>query len=245
MEENYIQKIKSVPAKNGLAERFVWTMKQALKTSNGTQSLNRRLNAFLMSYRNTPHATTKVSPALSMLKRQLRIPLDLLRSPKTKEVVQRQQKIQRKRQAKVRFRTFTTGDKVHVVVLSGHLHLFLQRLDVFLIRWKPVITGTLSGEDMWTSCFTRLGHLTMNLENSPLFPIYSFSWSNSSVQKSHRAHPQELTTFQVDLSLLWCWHHVTPGPEFPQSSPRYPTTDSATSHIYPQRNRQPLDRLSL
>ena len=56
MEENGIKHIKSAPyhpATNRLAERFVKTMKQALRSSKCTQSLNRRLSAFLLSYRNT------------------------------------------------------------------------------------------------------------------------------------------------------------------------------------------------
>jgi transposase InsO family protein len=43
MEANGIQHFKSAPyhpAKNGLAERFVQTMKQALKSSQGNGSLN-------------------------------------------------------------------------------------------------------------------------------------------------------------------------------------------------------------
>lgn len=74
MEENGILHIKSAlyhPATNGLTETFVQTMKQALKSSQGTQSLNRHLCAFLLSYRSTPHTTTKVSPASALLKRKL------------------------------------------------------------------------------------------------------------------------------------------------------------------------------
>lgn len=51
MVENGIQHIKSAPyhpATNGLAERFVQTMKHALKSSQGSKSLNRRLNAFFV-----------------------------------------------------------------------------------------------------------------------------------------------------------------------------------------------------
>nr|XP_061835653.1 uncharacterized protein K02A2.6-like [Nerophis lumbriciformis] len=72
MEENGIQHIKSAPyhtATNGLAEKFVQALKKALKSSPSTQTLNRRLNAFLLAYRNAPHATTKVSPASAMFKR--------------------------------------------------------------------------------------------------------------------------------------------------------------------------------
>lgn len=63
-KENGIQHIRSAPyhpATNELAERFVQTMKQALASSQSTQSLNRRLSTFLLSYRNTLHATTSVS----------------------------------------------------------------------------------------------------------------------------------------------------------------------------------------
>jgi transposase InsO family protein len=70
MEANGFQQINSaayLPATNGLAERFVQTMKPALKTT-----LNRSLNTFLLTYTNTLHATTKVAPASAMMKRQFR-----------------------------------------------------------------------------------------------------------------------------------------------------------------------------
>ncbi|XP_041820347.1 uncharacterized protein K02A2.6-like [Chelmon rostratus] len=97
MEENGIHHITSAPyhpATNGLAERFVQTMKHALKSGQGRRSLNQRLSAFLLSYRNTPHATTKVSPASALFNRQLRTRLDLLRPLRTKEVVHLQQRAQ-------------------------------------------------------------------------------------------------------------------------------------------------------
>ncbi|KAG6929127.1 hypothetical protein G0U57_006262, partial [Chelydra serpentina] len=59
------------PSTNGLAERCVQTMKQALKSARGQHSIQKRLDTFLLSYRNTPHATTKASPAFLMMRRQL------------------------------------------------------------------------------------------------------------------------------------------------------------------------------
>lgn len=115
MEENGIHHITSAPyhpATNGLAERFVQTMKHAIKSGQGRRSLNQRLSAFLLSYRNTPHATTKVSPASALLNRQLRTRLDLLRPLKTKEVVRLQQRAQVDRRGKAQLRTFTPGDQV-------------------------------------------------------------------------------------------------------------------------------------
>lgn len=52
------------PATNGQAERFVQTLKRSLKASRGTLTLQHRVDAFLFSYRNTPHMTTKESPAM-------------------------------------------------------------------------------------------------------------------------------------------------------------------------------------
>ncbi|CAM5155646.1 unnamed protein product [Natator depressus] len=57
------------PSTNGLAERFVQTMKQALKLARGQLSIQKRLDTFLLSYRNTPHAMTKASPAFLMMGR--------------------------------------------------------------------------------------------------------------------------------------------------------------------------------
>ncbi|KAJ7983700.1 hypothetical protein DPEC_G00373820 [Dallia pectoralis] len=97
LQVNGVQHIRSAPyhpSTNGLAERFVQTMKHALKASQGQGTLHQRLHSFLLSYRNTPHATTKASPASLLMKRELRTSFDLLRPPTTKEIVQRQQERQ-------------------------------------------------------------------------------------------------------------------------------------------------------
>ena len=61
------------PATNGLAERFVQTVKCALKASQlEGLDLRYRLNKFLMAYRNAPHSGTGQSPAQSMMGRSLR-----------------------------------------------------------------------------------------------------------------------------------------------------------------------------
>lgn len=110
-----VQHIKSAlyhPATNGLAERMVQTIKHALKTSQGQGSLQQRLNDFLLSYQNTSHGTTKVSPASLMLKHPLRSGFDLLRSSTVKEVVTRQQQKQvHRRDMKAKSRLFCHGPK--------------------------------------------------------------------------------------------------------------------------------------
>uniref|UniRef100_K7EW48 Gypsy retrotransposon integrase-like protein 1 n=1 Tax=Pelodiscus sinensis TaxID=13735 RepID=K7EW48_PELSI len=82
MKANGIHHITSAPyhpATNGLAERFVQTMKQALKSVREHSLIQKSLDTFLLSYRKTPHATTKVSPAFLMMGRQLRTCFDLLK----------------------------------------------------------------------------------------------------------------------------------------------------------------------
>lgn len=82
LKANGVQHILSAPyhpSSNGQAERFVQTLKQALKASRGSAPIQQRLDGFLLIYRNTPHATTKEPPAMLFLNRKLRTRLDLLK----------------------------------------------------------------------------------------------------------------------------------------------------------------------
>ena len=111
LEANGVQHIRSAPyhpSTNGLAERFVQSMKNALKASQGEGSLHQRLNNFLLSYRNVSHSTTKAAPAT-----QLRSNLDLLKPPKTKQtVLQKQQAQIDRRRHMAKERVFHPGDHV-------------------------------------------------------------------------------------------------------------------------------------
>jgi hypothetical protein len=68
------------PATNGLAERFVQTVKNGLKASQPEGlDIRYRLDRFLMAYRNAPHSTTGQSPAQLMLGRPLRTRFDCIK----------------------------------------------------------------------------------------------------------------------------------------------------------------------
>ncbi|CAB0003679.1 unnamed protein product, partial [Nesidiocoris tenuis] len=86
-----------LPQTNGAAENAVRTVKQALSAAlaeSDSTDLDVALHRFLLTYRNTPHATTGVSPAEALLGRQLRSRLDLLRPPATAKRVQKAQENQ-------------------------------------------------------------------------------------------------------------------------------------------------------
>ena len=83
------------PATNGAVERFVKTLKQALKTGYLTGSpLKEVLLQFLFKYRSTPHTVTECTPGELFLGRPLRNVLDLLR-PNQREKVERKQNTQK------------------------------------------------------------------------------------------------------------------------------------------------------
>ena len=101
------------PATNGLVERFVQSLKAALKASlNSGLPLHRRVLNFLFTYRSTPHTTTGVSPSSLFLHRRIRTRLDLLHPNSESQVLakQAQQKSQHDRRAQ--HREFFVGQTV-------------------------------------------------------------------------------------------------------------------------------------
>ncbi len=113
---NGIKHIRSAPyhpATNGLAERFVQSLKSALKASLGDGlSLQRRVGNFLFTYRSTPHATTGVSPASLFLHRQLRTRLDLLHPNSESQVLSKQAQQKQQHDHRARDRVFMVGQSV-------------------------------------------------------------------------------------------------------------------------------------
>ncbi|XP_037560862.1 uncharacterized protein K02A2.6-like [Dermacentor silvarum] len=99
------------PISNGLAERFVQMLKGALRKSSRPTSPS-ELADFLLSYRNTPQATTTEAPSLLLLGRRLRTRLDLV-SPSVEERVARKQ-FQDTSRCRHRATTFSEGDFVRV-----------------------------------------------------------------------------------------------------------------------------------
>ena len=90
MTDNQIKHVTSPtysPKSNGLAERFVQTFKYSMKKMyENSTDLDRNLANLLLTYRNTPHGTTKMAPAVLFQNRTLRSKMHQLRpsnQPKT------------------------------------------------------------------------------------------------------------------------------------------------------------------
>ncbi|XP_064469988.1 uncharacterized protein K02A2.6-like [Ornithodoros turicata] len=114
LKQNGVKHITSAPyhpSSNGLAERFIRTLKEGLKKDQ-SHSLEVRLSNLLLVYRNTPHATTAQSPASLMLGRPLRTRLDLMK-PSLDLTVRQKQVIQSFTRSP-RGRVFQVGDPVRV-----------------------------------------------------------------------------------------------------------------------------------
>ena len=118
MKMNGIKHIKSAPyhpATNGLAERFVQSLKQALKTSlKGGKPLPHRLANFLLTYRSSPHATTGVTPCSLFLNRQIRTRFDLLKPDIESRVTEKQSQQKATHDQHAKSRQFHVGQSVMV-----------------------------------------------------------------------------------------------------------------------------------
>ncbi|XP_058868762.1 uncharacterized protein K02A2.6-like [Acipenser ruthenus] len=115
LKTNGVKHIRSTPyhpATNGLAERFVQTMKHALKSAKESATTSKKLDNFLLVYRNTPHATTDESPAMLFLKRKLRTRLDLLKPDMSLHVEKNQGLQIAQRQNSAKDRQFQVGQAV-------------------------------------------------------------------------------------------------------------------------------------
>lgn len=108
LSSNGIKAIYSAPyhpASNGLAERFVKTLKRGLKKSTGKSSKLHTLYEFLLLYRSTPHSVTGQPPSELLFGRRIRTRLDLVR-PDLKS------KITRRTEGVLQTKLFSIGDRV-------------------------------------------------------------------------------------------------------------------------------------
>ena len=102
-----------IPATNWLVERAVQVVKNGL-TKNAEGPMELRLARFLFHYRNTPHATTGLTPAELLLGRKPRTHLDLIHPDIAAHVQDKQYAQQQAQVSKRPVRSFRDEDKVYV-----------------------------------------------------------------------------------------------------------------------------------
>ena len=115
---NGIKHVRSAPyhpASNGLAERFVQSLKRSLQaTVKDDRTLIQRLSSYLLTYRTTPHATTGVPPCKLLMQRELRTRLSLLQPNPENSVMEKQDRQKSSFDRRSRSRNFVEGDRVMV-----------------------------------------------------------------------------------------------------------------------------------
>ena len=119
------------PQSNGAAENEVKTVKRSLlkqlvdkKTED--RSLTHKIDAFLFTYRNTPHTVTKISPAELFLGRRPRTPLTLLQPGNVLKMKMKVQQDKRQSDERLKISRFVPGDFVWV-----------RNLEHGKIKWLP------------------------------------------------------------------------------------------------------------
>ena len=121
LKQNGIQHVRTSayhPSSNGLAERYVQTVKQGLRKIT-LGSMESRVARLFSRYRVTPQSTTGRSPAELMFGRKLRTRLDLLR-PDLSSRVRQQQTIQKQNHdTHAKQRDINTGMEVYVFNNQG------------------------------------------------------------------------------------------------------------------------------
>lgn len=116
MERNWIRHVKSAPyhpVAKGLAERAVQTFKDAMRKSTAGD-LETRLARFLFHYHSTPHSTTGISPAEMLMRRRLRMHMDLLHPDMASKVRRCRQRQKTRHDKHAKERKFVTDEEVYV-----------------------------------------------------------------------------------------------------------------------------------
>ena len=229
MKLNGVKHIRTAPyhpASNGAAERLVQSFKQSLKASASSGlSMQRQLDNFLITYRNTPHSITQEAPSKLFLGRCLRTRLDMLVPSPTDQ--SREQTMIRTRTADQtrKTRSFHLGDRV---MTRDFRHPTCD--------WKP---GNIERKTGPVSYVVRLDSGLLWRRHVDHIRRYG---NNNIVPSDDIAFEQVAVTVENPISTM-APQHDTPHVSVPNESVSS-NNDRIPSHRYPQRNRRPVERLT-
>ena len=224
MKQNGIKHIRCAPyhpSSNGAVERFVQMFKRAMKATEGDgRSMSQRLASFLLSYRNTSHATTGRPPSELFLGRRTRTRLDLLRPACDQQVDRRQAKQKADHDRRSRVRELFIGQQVMAKNLRPGAPWMAG---VIVERLGPLtyLVQVDSGQ-LWKR---HLDHLRVRGDQpstgEQLNPGDSEDWDFALTQEPSSASAEDPRSYTSE--------HST-------------TNSSVPTHRYPQRHRQAPNR---
>nr|XP_050045684.1 uncharacterized protein K02A2.6-like [Dermacentor andersoni] len=214
------------PSTNGLAERFVQTLKSALRKSSPGESIDETLQNFLLAYRNTPHPTTGEAPANLLKGRRLRTRLDAMKPTVEGKVMHSQFTQMQQRRSNRDF--FCVNDSVLVRNYRGPTKwvrgTVLKKTGP--VSYKVMVT-TPRGKFIWRR------HLDQLLAGAG--PMVTPRASDSDFSEGFLVFPEGQTGDQPTPE------EPTPGESIPPA-PAPPSETSAPHRRYPSRQRRPPER---
>ena len=246
MQCNGVRHIRSAPyhpASNGLAERFVQSIKIALKASVADgRTLAQRLHSFLLTYRSIPHATTGVTPSSLFLKRDLCTRLDLLKPNRNSHVLSKQSQQKDNHDLRAQDRTWFIGQKVRVRNLRPGPNwvagIIVERLGPlsYLVETET--------HQFWKRHVDQLKEVTDSPLTSTEFEMTpDWECSESPVTPAEEPAPEPVAPVEENLPSpphLDSSEPVSKATPVPVTSN---TDSSPTVRRYPTRIRRPPDRL--
>jgi hypothetical protein len=251
MDVNGIRHIKSVvyhPATNGLAERFVQTLKNALKSAQrDAGTMKKKLANFLLTYRNTPHTTTNETPAQLFIGRPLRMRLDLLKPDTESRVHHNQFKVMTS-ESSHRLREFAEGQAVTVRDYRGRdkwmAATVLKRNGPLTYQVKPHVAP----QSIWRRHVDqmRAGHATQppQMSTNDIEPATAAAARQPTAATAAAAEAETSATSTIAAAAA-----TSSSGQGNQSGMEAPPSESVessagvTERRYPVRDRKPPDRL--
>ncbi|BES87362.1 Hypothetical Protein NTJ_00167 [Nesidiocoris tenuis] len=258
MKKYAVKHIKTAPfhpASNGQAERYVFTLKQALRAmKNYAGGLQHRLNVFLMAYRRTPNITTGESPSKRFLQREIRSKLDILKPDVVRDVADQL----RKSQVSFMDRSFNVGDPVAVrdyrtpdqkwafgtvVSKDGTLHYTIlvngqtwrRHVDQIRKRGSLVLPSQPPrGEDTVAVTGEDIGQDLAPIQASVPSPVESLLPSRPSIRRQSGIHIQAPED-----------RRMSTGPRLQQAEPSRAVEEDTAPLRRSARVRKPVERLQL
>ena len=239
------------------------TFKQALRAAkNDRGNVFQKLSPFLMMYRNTPHATTGVSPAELFLKRRARTRLDVMRPASSDHVYEEQMEQKGNHDKRCRPREFQVGQAVWVRnVKDGPMWLpgevcaktgsVSYEVCVAGQVWKRHADQMVSQTGTQLSFLDEATHIDLDIsvllpvESPTLSPEIAIPTANELERVSQETSDQLTAIEAIPSGSGSCNHSSSLESEAQPSELEQRRSSPTTLKMYPRQNHRPCVRYGL